>query len=92
MKTLTRRELARTLRDAHGGLSLAESRELLDATLATIEEGLLAEGKVKVRGFGTFELRRRQRRTTRHPATAEPVEVPELLTVRFRQGGGFFPR
>ncbi len=91
-ETLTKREMAQALRDAHGGLSLAESHELADAILVAIEEGLLADGKVKVRGFGTFELRRRRRRTTRHPVTTEPVEVPELVTVRFRQGGDFFSR
>jgi len=82
---LNREELAKSLRDAHGGLSFNEALRLVHAVLDAIEDGLLADGKVKIRGFGTFEVVRRKRRITRHPGTGEQVEVPESLTVRFRQ-------
>jgi len=90
--TLSKEELARILKDAHGGLSLDESLGLVDAVLDAIYDGLLTDGKVKIRGFGTFDVRRRKRRITRHPGTGEPVEVPESLTVRFRQSNGLFSR
>ena len=91
-KALTKEELAKSLRDAHGGLSLRESLELVDAILDAIQEGLLADGKVKIRGFGTFDVMRRKRRMTRHPKTGESVEIPESLTVRFRQSKDLFSR
>lgn len=91
-KALTKEELARSLREAHGALSLRESLELVDAILDAIQEGLLADGKVKIRGLGTFDVVTRKRRTTRHPETGESVEIPESLTVRFRQSKDLFSR
>ena len=90
--SLTRVELAKSLRDAHGGLSLSESQELVDAILGAIQEGLLTDGQVKIRGFGTFEVRRRKARVSRHPRTGELVEIPESDTVRFRPCDKFFSR
>ena len=89
---LNREELAKSLRDAHGGLSLAEALGLVDAVLDAIQDGLLTDGKVKIRGFGTFDVVRRKRRITTHPRTGEHVEVPDSLTVRFRQSNGLFSR
>jgi len=91
-KALTKEELAKSLRGAHGGLSLRESLEQVDAILDAIQEGLLTDGKVKIRGFGTFDVMRRKRRITRHPKTGESIQIPESLTVRFRQSKGLFSR
>lgn len=44
----------------------------LDAVKDALEQG---EG-IEIRGFGTFKVRRRKRRTARNPRTGEPVEVP----------------
>ena len=90
--SLTRVELATSLRDAHGGLSLSESQELVDAILDAIQEGLLSDGQVKIRGFGTFEVRRRKARVSKHPRTGASVEIPELDTIRFRPSDEFFSR
>ncbi len=89
---LTREEVAKSLRDAHGGLSLKEALGLVGAVLDTIRDGLLTDGNVKIRGFGTFDVTRRKRRITRHPRTGDSVEIPESLTVRFRRGIGLFSR
>ncbi|MBN1593036.1 MAG: HU family DNA-binding protein [Candidatus Coatesbacteria bacterium] len=87
---ITREDLARSLCQAHGGLSLNESHALVDAILDAVQEGLDADGRVKIRGFGTFEVVRREARTSRHPKTGELLQIPESNTVRFRPSRKFF--
>ncbi len=37
-------------------------------------------------GFGTFAKRKRRPRVGRHPATGQPIEIPETTVVQFATG------
>ena len=50
----------------------------------TIEEGLIADGFVKVRGLGTFRLKWVEKRIARNLRTGEEVEVPAHSRVIFQ--------
>lgn len=49
----------------------------------TVTEGLEKEGMVKVRGLGTFRLKRVARRMGRNLQTGEPIEIPPHNKVTF---------
>jgi nucleoid DNA-binding protein len=50
----------------------------------TVTDVLLREGRVEIRGFGTFELVRRKARKARNPRTGSHVDVPATTVVRFK--------
>ena len=45
---------------------------IFEAMIAAIQSG----DKVEIRGFGSFRIRQRNRRTGRNPRTGQRVEVP----------------
>jgi len=55
---------------------------LLDAIVNTLAE----EGRVELRNFGVFEVRRRKARKAHNPRTGEQVIVPEKCVVAFKPG------
>jgi len=60
------------------------SREIVNAVVAGLTEGLLTEGKVSLIGFGTFQLVKKAARTARNPKTGEEIQVPEKMVPKFR--------
>lgn len=55
-----------------------------NALIGDIEEELSSQGRVVVRGFGVFELKKRKGHKARNPATGEAIDVPEHNRVSFR--------
>jgi integration host factor subunit beta len=51
-----------------------------------ITETLLHDGRIELRNFGVFEVKKRQPRKARNPRTGEEVSVPAKLVVTFKAG------
>ncbi len=64
----------------------AEAAKLVNATLDSITEGLAADGKVVLIGFGTFEVRTRTARTGRNPRTGEKLKIAASRVPAFKPG------
>ncbi len=82
---MTRKDIARAIADQLGLTQIQASRivhKLFDAIVNT----LIEEGRVELRNFGVFEVRRRKARKARNPRTGEPVMVPEKCVVTFKPG------
>jgi len=56
----------------------------MDVFLAEISGALKAGTKVQLRGFGTFEVRRRPAHRGYNPSTGKTIEIPEKNIVHFR--------
>jgi len=69
--------------------SNAEAQRAVEAVLDSVEQGLVAEKRVQLTGFGTFEVRQRQARVGRNPKTGMPINIPASTTVGFRPGKAF---
>jgi nucleoid DNA-binding protein len=63
-----------------------ETKEIVQKTLDAIIDVLAAEGRVELRNFGVFEVRKRKPRQARNPRTGEKVMVGERVTVTFKPG------
>jgi integration host factor subunit beta len=57
-----------------------------------IIETLMDEGRIELRNFGVFEVKKRRARKARNPRTGESVSVPAKLVVTFKQGMEFGQR
>jgi nucleoid DNA-binding protein len=44
------------------------------------------KGRIELRNFGVFEVKKRKPRQARNPRTGEKVLIPEKAVVTFKQG------
>ena len=68
------------------GLSQLQARQIVQRTLDSIVNTLVADGRVELRNFGVFAVKRRKGRIARNPRTGEKVMVPERCGVTFKPG------
>ncbi len=72
------------VRQALGGTATPGAAELALATVTTaITEGLLADGEVRLAGFGTFRLRERAPRRLLLPGSHTPLQLPRRRVISF---------
>jgi len=55
-------------------------------TFDGITQTLVEEGRIELRNFGVFEVKKRKPRKARNPRTGEKVKVPARLVVTFKAG------
>ena len=68
------------------GMTKVQAKSALDATLNTITEELLKDGKVALIGFGTFSVTEKPARTGVNPRTKEKIEIAAHKVVKFKAG------
>jgi nucleoid DNA-binding protein len=68
------------------GRPYKEVRRIVQRTLDCIVETVLQDGRIELRNFGVFTVRRRKARRARNPRTGEPVQVAAHRTVVFKPG------
>ena len=68
------------------GLPRWETMAIIQRVLDGIIQTLVLEGRVELRNFGVFEVKKRKPRKGRNPRTGEPVDVPARLGVTFKPG------
>lgn len=80
------------------GMSVAAARRTVDVLFSTapregIIAGAVAKGdRVQITGFGTFERRRRAKRTGRNPQTGQEISIPGGNYPAFTAGKGLKDR
>ena len=62
---------------------------IVDGLLKTIQDEVVAGGKVQLVGFGTFEAVERAARTGRNPLTGQALEIAASKTPKFKAGKAF---
>lgn len=68
------------------GLSKADAKNALDATIEVIYEAMVQNDKVALIGFGTFSVSEKAERTGINPATKEKITIPAKKVVKFKAG------
>ena len=82
---MTRKEIVRSISEDMG-LTQLKTKEIVERVFDTILKTLLEEGRVELRNFGVFEVKRRGPRKARNPRTGEKVFIPERSVVAFKPG------
>ena len=70
------------------GVTKTEAQKVVPATLDAIVQGVVADGKVILPGFGTFETRQRSARNGRNPRTGEVIKIKATKAPAFKAGKG----
>ena len=71
---------------AAAGLSKADSKKALEATITAIKDALVAGDKVALVGFGTFSISERPAREGINPATKEKIQIAAKKVAKFKAG------
>ncbi len=69
-------------------LTKKDTEIVIDSILDSITKALASndDGKVELRGFGSFRIRKRRARQGRNPQSGEPVQVPPKRVPFFKSG------
>ncbi len=82
---MTKKEIVKTISDEIG-LTQLKTKEIVQKTFDAIVETLVTEGRIELRNFGVFEVKKRAARKARNPKTGDKVDVPEKYVVTFKPG------
>ncbi len=82
---MTKKEIVRAISEEIG-LTQLKTKEIVQKTFDAIIDALVEEGRIELRNFGVFEVKRRAPRKARNPRTNKRVFVPEKYVVTFKPG------
>lgn len=82
---MTKAELVNAISEK-AGFTKKDSETMLTAALDSITETLMAEEKVSLIGFGTFEVKTRAAHTGVNPRTKEQIQIAESKLPSFKAG------
>lgn len=82
---MTKKEIVKTISEELG-LTQLKTKEIVQKTFDAIVEALVEEGRIELRNFGVFEVKKRASRKARNPRTGQRVDVPEKWVVTFKPG------
>ena len=82
---MTKKEIVKTISEEIG-LTQLKTKEIVQKTFDAIVETLVEEGRIELRNFGVFEVKKRAARKARNPRTGDKVFVPEKYVVTFKPG------
>ena len=82
---MTKKEMARAIAE-EVGIHQTQAQEVVQRVFDRITETLVREGRLELRNFGVFEVKKRKPRKARNPRTGEKVMVPARMVVTFKPG------
>ncbi|MGA7499486.1 MAG: HU family DNA-binding protein [Isosphaeraceae bacterium] len=82
---MTKKEIVKKISEDIG-LTQLKTKDIVQRTLDAIIQTLVSEGRIELRNFGVFEVKRRAPRKARNPRTGDKVYVPAKNVVTFKPG------
>ena len=82
---MTKKEIVATIAEEIG-LTQLKTKEIVQKTFDAIVATLVRDGRIELRNFGVFEVKRRAPRKARNPRTGDKVYVPAKNVVTFKPG------
>ena len=80
---MTKKDMAKTIAE-ETGLTQLQAKEIVQQVLDGITATLLQDGRIELRNFGVFAVKKRKPRTALNPRTGEKVKVPAKIGVTFK--------
>jgi len=82
---VTKKEIVKLISDKLH-LPQIKTKEIVQLTFDAIVDTLVSDGRIELRNFGVFEVKRRKPRTARNPRTGDAVDVEAKNVVTFQPG------
>jgi len=82
---MTKREIVRSIAEKLN-LTQLQTKDIVQNVLECLTDTLVSEGRIELRNFGVFEVKKRKARKARNPRTGDAVQVKEKNVVVFKSG------
>jgi len=82
---VTKKDMAKAIAERKG-IPATQVAEVVQRVFDGIVESLENKGRIELRNFGVFEVKRRKARQARNPRTGAKVSVPEKFVITFKPG------
>ena len=82
---MTKKEIVKTISEEIG-LTQLKTKEIVQKTFDAIVETLVDEGRIELRNFGVFEVKKRAARKARNPRTGDKIRIPASNQAKFKAG------
>jgi nucleoid DNA-binding protein len=82
---VTKKDIVRTIAEQID-LPQLRTKDLVQRTFDALIDALVKEGRIELRNFGVFEIKRREARMARNPRTGEKVPVQAKNVLTFKPG------
>jgi integration host factor subunit beta len=82
---MTKKDMAKAIAE-ETGIPQVRVTAIVQRIFGGIIETLVTAGRIELRNFGVFEVKRRRPRRARNPRTGGAVDVPAKLVVTFKPG------
>lgn len=82
---MTKKEIVKAISEEIG-LTQLKTKEIVQKTFDAIVDTLVRDGRIELRNFGVFEVKKRAARKARNPRTGERVDVAAKYVVTFKPG------
>ena len=81
---MTKAEIALALYEKVGGFSKKETADIVDLVFDMMKDTLGQGERIKISGFGNFDLRDKRQRPGRNPQTGESISIPARRVLTFK--------
>ncbi|MFK7988268.1 MAG: integration host factor subunit alpha [Sandaracinaceae bacterium] len=81
---MTKAEIVDSVYERVGGFSKKEAAEVVEAVFDTMKETLADGEKIKISGFGNFDVRDKKERVGRNPQTGDPIPISARRVLTFK--------
>ena len=71
------------------GVSKKQAAQFVSTFANVVIEGVKKDGEVRIQGFGTFKLSKRDAREGVNPRTGERIQIPARNVPTFKAGSDF---
>ena len=85
---MTKTELIATIADKLW-VSKRMASDMVNTFVETVVDGVKTEGEVRIQGFGTFKISKREAREGRNPRTGEKIQIEAMNLPAFKAGSEF---
>lgn len=82
---MTKKEIVKQIAEKYDEPQV-KVKDIVQETFDLIVAALVKEGRIELRNFGVFEVKRRKPRRARNPRTNQPVKVEAKNVVTFQPG------
>ena len=88
MTHLTKSDLVAKIANLNPNIYQKDITKIVDIFFGTISKAISKNDRVELRGFGSFDVKKREARIARNPKTGSLLAVPAKKIPFFRMGKG----
>ena len=89
---MVRSELLQKICNLHPNVLREDVEKIFKIIFFEFTEALSRGENIEIRGFGRYKIVKRKARIGRNPKNAEPVQIPEKKTIKWKMSKTFFNR